>query len=134
MAEYLAENSQLRQLSRRYAEGKLAFADYREARREILRALNAGTVQAYTEEPIVASRIEPDVDSTNVRLPDDSPVFYKTMPPRAQTAVLAEEASDTDSAAPATHEAWDGSTRTLAMVLGVLLLIAVGALIYVFVL
>lgn len=131
MTEYLAENARLRQLSRRYAEGQLALEDYRAARREILDALEAGKVQVQqAAAPVVeAPRREPDLEATGVRLPDDSEVFYKTMPPhaaesRAAAAAVAAEARETVG--------WDSPTRILAVVLGVSLLLAVSALVYVF--
>lgn len=128
MAEYLAENSRLRQLSRRYADGQLGLEDYRSARREILEALEAGKLQAATEAESDAALGVTDpagFAATNVHLPDDSAVFYKTMPPRA-TVHAAELAS---SAAVPTL---DSHTRILAIVLGVALLIALAALVYVF--
>lgn len=127
MTEYLAENSRLRQLSRRYAEGQLAFEDYRAGRRAIIEALEAGQVQA--EEPVPEP--VPAPDATGIRLPDDTAVFYKTLPPRAST-----DAGDTPPAepdAPATV-GWDSNTRVLAVVLAVALLTALATLLYVFVL
>jgi hypothetical protein len=131
MTEYLAENARLRQLSRRYAEGQLALEDYRAARREILDALEAGKVQVQqaAAPAVEAPRREPDLEATGVRLPDDSEVFYKTMPPHAAestpaSAAVAAEARETVG--------WDSPTRILAVVLGVSLLLAVSALVYVF--
>lgn len=122
MTEYLAENARLRQLSRRYAEGQLPFAEYREARREIIESLEAGEVLAAS--PLVA---EPDTATAPVVAPlaDDDGVFLKTMPPQ----VPAEEPA---APAPAAAAAWDGHTRILAVVLGVSFLLALGALVYVF--
>lgn len=124
MAEYLAENSQLRQLSRRYAEGQLALAEYRAERREILEALAAGRVQTYVE-PVAPADPAPSFEATDLRLPDDSAVFYKTMPPRAQAQADAPPLA-------AAASGWDGPARMLAAVLGLSLLIAVAALVYVF--
>lgn len=132
MSEYLAENSRLRQLSRRYADGQMPFDEYRAARREILEALEAGKTQSAGLPPLedVTSPAVPAADSTEVRLADDSTVFYKTMPPR----VPVEEVAAAAPAPVAQAASWDSHTRMLAAVLGVSLLIALGALIYVFVL
>lgn len=132
MTEYLAENSRLRQLSRRYAEGQLGFGDYRSARREILEALEAGRIAAQggtdTAEVEVVSA-EDEFSRTDMRLPDDSTVFYKTMPPRVLVPEAPEAVMPAESAS-----SWDSHTQVLAIVLTVSLLIALGALIYVFVL
>lgn len=130
MAEYLAENSRLRQLSRRHADGQLDQADYRAQRREILEALEAGRTQSAALPPLEEKPVAAEFtgDSTDLRLPDDSHVFYKTMPPRAPVEPVAEPAPA------AAAEGWDGNTRVLAAVLGVALVIALGALAYVFIL
>lgn len=126
--EYLAENARLRQLSRRYSEGLLSAGDYRAARREILEALEAGRTQTDYEEadePVVETPVQATdfADATGVREPEDAAVFLKTMPP-----------SSGPIAAPAPPPAigWDGHTRVLAAVLGISLLLALGALVYVF--
>lgn len=135
MTEYLAENSRLRQLSRRYAENQLGYDDYRAARREILEALEAGKIQSATLPPL--EETAPDVigtDATGIRLPDDSAVFYKTMPPRV---VSQPEMTPTETPvlpADAALDGFDGNARVLAAVLAVALLIALTALIYVFIL
>lgn len=128
MAEYLAENARLRQLSRRYAEGQLSFEDFRAARRAIIEALEAGRVEAapaasdtLTDPATPAAAF----DATDVRSPDDSTVFYKTMPPHVPTP------EESPAGGPAE---WDSNTQVLALVLVSALLIAVGALVYVFVL
>ncbi|MCD6060756.1 MAG: hypothetical protein K0R03_616 [Moraxellaceae bacterium] len=132
MTEYLAENARLRQLSRRYADGQLSLEDYRTARREIIEALEAGEVQSQqTVPPVPAPRREPDMDSTDIRLPDDSEVFYKTMPPHALSSEPV-PASAGAPAAPGEQAGWDSHTRILAAVLGFSLLLAVSALVYVF--
>lgn len=119
MTEYLAENARLRQLSRRYAEGQLPFAEYRTARRELIEALEAGTVLAPPPlEAVPAAVTTPAV----APLADDEGVFLKTMPPQGPEAAPA-------APAPA---AWDGHTRILAVVMGVSFLLALGALVYVF--
>ena len=46
MTEYLAENSRLRQLSRRYSEGQASLEEFRAARRDILVALEAVLLNA----------------------------------------------------------------------------------------
>lgn len=126
MTEYLAENARLRQLSRRYAEGQVSFADYRAMRREILEALEAGRVQASA--PVAeAPRRTPDIEATDIRLPDEPEAFYKTMPPR-----VAQSGTGSAVAGPAEAEGWDSPTRVLAVVLGLSLLLAVSALVYVF--
>ena len=127
MTEYLIENARLRQLSRQYAEERLPLEDYRAARRTIIDALEAGKVESGQADyvmPIIAP--EPH-DATSVRQPDDSAVFYKTMPPHVP-----------GSAASAPREegvsVWDDNTQILALVLVLSLVIALGALIYVFIL
>lgn len=129
MAEYLAENARLRQLSRRYAEGQLPFEDYRAGRRAIIEALEAGVSEAVPADD-GGTATDPATpaaafDATDVRLPDDSAVFYKTMPPHVPTAADDKPAAATD---------WDSNTQVLALVLVSALLIALGALVYVFVL
>lgn len=125
MTEYLAENSRLRQLSRRYADGQLELREYRAARREILDALEAGQTQAAVAAPLAEEKPRSTFDATDIRLPDDSTVFYKTMPPRVASAESA-------SIEPVAVAAWDSNTRMLAVVLSVSLLLALGALFYVF--
>lgn len=144
MTEYLAENSRLRQLSRRYAENQLAYEDYRLARREILEALEAGQTQSAALPPLEETPSATPAfsgDSTGIRLPDDSAVFYKTMPPRvsAQPDVAAAVPSITPAASPslpadAALDGFDHNARVLAIVLVVALLIALLALVYVFIL
>lgn len=127
MIEYLSENARLRQLARRYAEGQLSQEEYRAARREIIEALEAGRAQADAEAPIVAdtpvARAEPITDADGVSLPEDMTVFFKTTPPQS----LAENPSSSELAS-----GWDAHTRVLAIVLGISLLLAVSALVYVF--
>lgn len=127
MTEYLAENSRLRQLSRQHAEGQLSLEDYRAARREIIAALEAGQVQSAAL-PVAEPAPVLTADATGIRLPDDSSVFYKTMPPGAMSAEPAPETP------PPAAGAWDGNTQALAIVLAVSLLTALGTLLYVFVL
>lgn len=126
--EYLAENARLRQLSRRHSEGQLSAADYRSARREILEALEAGQAQTgFVEpEPVAESpsAVADDAEATGVRAPEDATVFLKTMPPTAGPVAA--------SLPPPPAAGWDGNTRVLAVVLGVSLLLALGALVYVF--
>lgn len=124
MAEYLVENARLRQLSRQYAEEQLPFEAYREARRAILEALEAGEVQSGAVADIMPSVSATSADLTSVRLPDDAAVFYKTMPPQVPVADSTEERSPV----------WDDNTQVLALVLVLSLLIALGALVYVFIL
>lgn len=128
MTEFLAENARLRQLSRRYADGHLGFEEFRAARRAIIEALEAGHTESPSAEDTTTPAATPAsaFDATDVRLPDDSAVFYKTMPPHVPA----------EPEAPAAEEAatWDDSTQVLAIVLVVALLIALGALVYVFVL
>ncbi len=128
MTEYLAENSRLRQLSRQHAEGQLSLEDYRAARREIIAALEAGQLQSVVQ-PVEEPAPEFTADATGIRLPDDSSVFYKTMPPRVMSAE-----PDPDVSPPPATGAWDGNTQALAIVLAVSLLTALGTLLYVFVL
>ncbi len=134
MTEYLAENSRLRQLSRRYAENQLPFEDYRAARREILEALEAGQTQSAALPPLEdtpALAAAATAASSDLRLPDDSTVFYKTMPPRVPV--------QPETPAPMLHadaalDGFDSNARVLAVVLVVALLIALLALVYVFIL
>jgi hypothetical protein len=120
MTEYLAENSRLRQLSRRYSENQITLEEFRAGRREIIEALEAGETLEAFDEPASAGA-EPVFSRTDLRLPDDSNTILKTMPP--QVLIPAEPAP-----------AWDGNARVLAAVLAVSLLVAVGALTYVFIL
>lgn len=120
MTEYLAENSRLRQLSRRYSENQISLEEFRAGRREIIEALEAGETLEAVDEPASAGA-EPVFSRTDLRLPDDSNVILKTMPP--QVLIPAEPAPS-----------WDGNARVLAAVLAVSLLVAVGALTYVFIL
>ncbi|MDP2226696.1 MAG: hypothetical protein Q8J78_04390 [Moraxellaceae bacterium] len=127
MTEFLAENARLRQLSRRYADGHLGVEDFRAARRAIIEALEAGRTESLPAEDTTTPAATPTsaFDATDVRLPDDSAVFYKTMPPHVP--------AEPDEPA-AESAGWDDSTQVLAIVLVVALLIAIGALVYVFVL
>jgi hypothetical protein len=136
MTEYLAENSRLRQLSRRYAENQLAYDDYRLARREILAALEAGQIQSAALPPLEESCpvVEPNPDATGLRLPDDSAVFYKTMPPRASAQAEITPTATPVVPADAGLDGFDSNAKVLAVVLVVALLIALTALIYVFIL
>lgn len=122
MTEYLAENSRLRLMSRRYSEGQLSLEEFRAARRDILVALEAGRVQTAAA-PL---HDEPATTSPAVRpLPDDETVFLKTMPPHVPVA-------DAALSAPIVPAGWDAHTRILAVVLGVAFVLALGALFYVF--
>lgn len=125
MSEYLAENSRLRQLSRRYSEGQLAFAEYRAARRELLGALESGQVQTGAA-PLLDEPAAVVAEALPREFPDEEAGFLKTMPPHVPVAAAPAEA------APVAAQPWDGHTRILATVLGVLLLLALGALFYVF--
>lgn len=124
MGEYLVENARLRQLSRQHAEERLTDDAYRHARRAIIEALEQGRVEsgaAGDVMPVVTASADP---GSGMHQPDDSVVFYKTMPPQ----VL--EAASRDEATPV----WDDNTQVLALVLVLSLLIALGALVYVFIL
>lgn len=136
MTEYLAENSRLRQLSRRYAENQLAYEDYRLARREILEALEAGQTQSAALPPLeeVAPAAVFSPDATGLRLPDDSAVFYKTMPPRVPAQAEITPTATPVLPADAALDGFDGNAKVLAVVLVVAMLIALTALIYVFIL
>lgn len=126
MSEYLAENSRLRQLSRRYSDGQLAFAEYRAARRELLGALEAGQVQTGAAPLLDEPAPEVAAEALSLQFPDAEAGFLKTMPPHIPAAETPAEA------APVAALPWDGHTRILAAVLGVSLLLALGALFYVF--
>ena len=128
MAEYLAENSRLRQLSRRYAEAQLSLDDYRAARREILEALESGRLQTAME-PEPEIRELSVVAAVEMHLPNGSTASYKTMPPQVPVS----SAADCVPAAVETAT-WDRHTQALAIVLGAALLIALVALFYVFIL
>lgn len=123
MAEYLVENARLRQLSRQYAEEILLPGEYRAARRAILDALEAGRVEsgpAVEIEPVQSA----ETVEANRQLVEDFSGFYKTMPPHVQETESREESSPV----------WDDNTQVLALVLVLSLLIALGALVYVFIL
>lgn len=127
MAEYLVENARLRQLSRQYAEERLSVEEYRAARRAIIEALEAGQVEsgpAGETMPAIATETR---DATTVRQPDDSAVFYKTMPPHVPGSASGASGEEGTSV-------WDDNTQVLALVLVLSLLIALGALVYVFIL
>lgn len=126
MTEYLAENSRLRQLSRRYAEGQLPFEEYRAARREILEALEAGETQS--AEPAEPESVVAPV-AASAPAHDSETVFLKTMPPQVPAL---ESASSTAVATADESAGWDSHTRILAVILGVSLLLALSALVYVF--
>lgn len=123
MAEYLVENARLRQLSRQYAEEILPPEEYRAARRAILDALEAGRVETGPASEIVPVQSAETVEA-NRQLVEDFSVFYKTMPPQAAEAESRDESS----------LVWDDNTQVLALVLVLSLLIALGALVYVFIL
>lgn len=126
MAEYLAENSRLRLLSRRYSEGQVSFEDFRAARREILEALEAGQVQAVAAPLQAEPESEPEATAPSLQAqPEDEAVFLKTMPPHVPVAEPA-------LAMPVAEPGWDPHTRVLAVVLGVAFVLALGALFYVF--
>lgn len=124
MAEYLVENARLRQLSRQYAEEQLPFDDYREARRLMLTALEAGEVQNAGAADLMPEAPVSRAPQSSVGLPDDAAVFYKTMPPHGPVTDTPEERS----------LVWDDNTQVLALVLVLSMLIALGALVYVFIL
>lgn len=124
MREYLVENARLRQLSRQHAEERLTGEDYRAARRAIIDALEEGRVEAGTVPDGMAVVGDTRAPGAATRQPQDAAVFYKTMPPQAAGS----EARD--DAAPV----WDDNTQVLALVLVLSLLIALGALVYVFIL
>lgn len=124
MREYLVENARLRQLSRQHAEERLTDDAYRSARRAIIEALEQGRVEsgaAGDAMPVVTASADA---VTGMHQPDDSAVFYKTMPPQVPEAASREEATPV----------WDDNTQVLALVLVLSLLIALGALVYVFIL
>lgn len=123
MAEYLVENARLRQLSRQYAEEILPPEEYRAARRAILDALEAGRVETGPASEIVPVQSAETVEA-NRQLVEDFSVFYKTMPPQAAETESRDESS----------LVWDDNTQVLALVLVLSLLIALGALVYVFIL
>ena len=62
MAEYLAENIFLRQLSRRYADGLLTFEEYRQARRKIIEVVEASATRLADAppEPVVPPETVPE--------------------------------------------------------------------------
>ena len=125
MTEYLAENSRLRQLARRYAEGQLALEEYRAARREILEALEADQAQAVAAAPTPAELPSSPATETGAREPaDDATLFFETTPSQAT--------GDVAIAAAVEPAGWDSNTRILAAVLGIFLLLAISALVYVF--
>lgn len=147
MAEYLAENSKLRQLSRRFSSGQLSLDDFRAARRSIIEALESGQVDS----SVTVAPIIPDAPVGSLPKLDDTAVFYKTMPPGSieetvqesagKVAEVAEETAETgnldnDAIGEAVNDApamiWDGNTKVLAVILAVLLSLTIIGLIYVF--
>lgn len=125
MREYLVENARLRQLSRQHAEERLTDDAYRSARRAIIDALEQGRVESGAAAGDAMPVVTASADAvTGMHQPDDSAVFYKTMPPQVPEAASREEATPV----------WDDNTQVLALVLVLSLLIALGALVYVFIL
>lgn len=117
MTEYLAENARLHQLSRRHAEGLLTLEEYRAGRRDIIAALEAGQAQAQAPAqpgPAAIEAVGGEADSSAAAPPEDD---VAGGPP-----VMAAEMA----------QGWDTHTRILATVLGISLLLAVSALVYVF--
>lgn len=128
MTEYLAENSRLKQASRQYAKGQLSLESFRQLRREMLDALEAGQVATYSAEleaSLLAAAEPEEAASTSHE------VLYKTMPPNTELASQLEALLEPE--VPEVAD-WDSNTRILAIVLVVALLIALGTLLYVFVL
>jgi hypothetical protein len=66
-------------------------------------------------------------EAVGMRQPDDSAVFYKTMPPHVPGSASGSSGKESASV-------WDDNTQVLALVLVLSLLIALGALAYVFIL
>lgn len=128
MTEYLAENSRLKQASRQYAKGQLSLESFRQLRREMLDALEAGQVATYSAEleASLLAAAEPEEAA-----PTSHEVLYKTMPPNSELASQLEALLEPE--VPEVAD-WDSNTRILAIVLVVALLIALGTLLYVFVL
>lgn len=124
MREYLVENARLRQLSRQHAEERLTDDAYRSARRSIIDALEQGRVESSAAGDVMPVVTAPADAVTGMHQPDDSAVFYKTMPPQVPESASREEATPV----------WDDNTQVLALVLVLSLLIALGALVYVFIL
>jgi hypothetical protein len=145
MKEYLAENTRLRQLSRAYANGHMAVEDYRAARRELFALLESGKAGADVPLPLLPENEVSAADSTSPRvdggraemamlktLPPQAMSaantgVEKTMPPQRRESLAGAQAADR-SATP------DDTTVFLAWVLGAALLLAVAALVYVFIL
>lgn len=123
MREYLVENARLRQLSRQHAEERLTGEAYRAARRAIIEALEEGRVEAGTAADSLAATASTRAPGDTARQPQDAAVFYKTLPPQAAGSEVKDDA-------PAV---WDDNTQVLALVLVLSLLIALGALVYVFI-
>lgn len=124
MREYLVENARLRQLSRQHAEERLTDDAYRSARRSIIDALEQGRVESGAAGDVMPVVTAPADAVAGMHQPDDSAVFYKTMPPQVPESASREEATPV----------WDDNTQVLALVLVLSLLIALGALVYVFIL
>lgn len=119
MTDYLAENARLRQSLRQHADGHIALAECRAVRREILEALEAGQIQA-------AAGLAPAAPPLTDALPADAEaVLLKTMPPQVPL-------EEPVASLPVPPASWDSHTRILAAVLGVALVLALGALFYVF--
>lgn len=148
MQEYLAENARLRQLSKRYAAGELDLADFREARRAILTALEAGISEAQAidierrtagDDPAITLPGEPALNPANdvtVFSRALSPVDLSTPAPAEAEARVAADAFAPEvqngDVIPATAEAaMDRHTFTLFVILVGAFVIAVGMLVYV---
>jgi hypothetical protein len=140
MLEYLAENASLRQWSRRYVAGEVTLDEYRAARRTIIEALEQGKVMSVS--PAQAQ----DFAATLSEATRDPRAFEESgnwsgevaalMTPAAGVPVApdAKPAAPAPTAPEASGSGLDPNSLVLAGVLILAALIALGVLVYVFVL
>lgn len=127
MMEYVVENEKLRKLSRAYSDGRMPLTEYRENRRQILLALDAGQVESDLDIDALES-MKSERPTLELRLPDDFQGFYKTMPPSNKLLANQEEPLLLEPA-----QDWDDNTRMLATIIVISIVVAILTLVYVFV-
>jgi hypothetical protein len=131
MHEYLAENANLRQWSRRYVAGEITLEDYRAARRSIIEALEAGSVAS-----VLPSQVQ-DFVATLSEASHDPQAFEESgdwSGPSSSVLTPANGVPVASGAAAPASSGLDPNSLVLAIILGLAALTGVGVLVYVFVL
>lgn len=145
MQEYLAENARLRQLSKRYAAAEIGLDEYRAARRAIIEALEAGEREQGSplQELEQAGQSAPSAALTDPGLhlgpgnPADGTVFTRALASSPSPVDEPQTLPDFEMAPPepaADSGPMDSHTLALLVILVVALVIALSALVYVFIL